>query len=294
MAIRLRSFAVIGIFIGSLLAFSGDTAAPAEIVGGPPIAGFAGFMVDRDTGGTLYARFADIERPTGSTTKVMTAKVVLSQSNLDLDATVTIEKAYSDYVVSNRASTAHLVVGDKVTVRQLLYGLMLPSGCDAAYALADTFGTGTTRAARVKSFVAKMNRTAKDLGMSNTHFDSFDGIGKGSNYSTARDLTKLAVSAMKDSTFRTIVKARGYSATTTTSEGTSRVMEDWRNTNTLVGWNGTIGIKTGSGRSAGYCMVFAAKNNGKSIVGVVLTSPSAADRTADVMKLITYGYAALG
>ena len=87
----------------------------------------------------------------------MTAKVVLSQPNLNLDAKVTIQKAYSDYIVANNASSARLIVGDKVTVRQLLYGLMLPSGCDAAYALADKFGTGSTRAARVKSFIGKMN-----------------------------------------------------------------------------------------------------------------------------------------
>ncbi|CAM5473820.1 hypothetical protein SVIOM342S_08467 [Streptomyces violaceorubidus] len=138
-----------------------------------------------------------------------------------------------------------------MTVRQLLYGLMLPSGCDAAYALADKFGSGKTRAARVKSFIGKMNSTAKSLGLKNTHFDSFDGIGHGKNYSTPRDLTKLASNAMKNSTFRTIVKTKKYTAKTKTKKGGTRTMAPWTNTNTLLGsYSGAIGVKTGSGPEA--------------------------------------------
>ena len=158
----------------------------------------------------------------------MTAKVVLAQSNLNLDAKVTIQKAYSDYIVAKGASSARLIVGDKVTVRQLLYGLMLPSGCDAAYALADKFGSGSTRAARVKSFIGKMNASAKSLGLTNTHFDSFDGIGNGANYSTPKDLTKLASSAMKNSMFRTVVKTKAYTAKTITKTGSTRTMAPGR------------------------------------------------------------------
>ncbi|MCZ9346004.1 D-alanyl-D-alanine carboxypeptidase, partial [Streptomyces sp. TRM76130] len=183
-----------------------------------------------------------------------------------------------------------LIVGDKVTVRQLLYGMMLPSGCDAAMALADTFGSGSTVSARTKNFVGKMNSAAKSLGMSKTHFDSFDGISNGSNYSTPRDLTKLARSAMKSSTFKTVVKARTYRAKTVTKTGSTRTMATWSNTNTLLGWNGTLGVKTGSGTSAKYCLVFAATKNGESVVGAVLTSSSAANRTSDVKKLVNYGY----
>lgn len=145
----------------------------------PTITAKGGFVMNNGTGKALYSKAADTRRSTGSTTKIMTARVVLAQPNLNLDAKVTIQKAYSDYIVSKGASSAHLIVGDKVTVRQLLYGLMLPSGCDAAYALADKFGSGSTRAARVKSFIGKMNSTAKSLGLKNTHFDSFDGIGNG-------------------------------------------------------------------------------------------------------------------
>jgi D-alanyl-D-alanine carboxypeptidase (penicillin-binding protein 5/6) len=158
-------------------------------------------------------------------------------------------------------------------------------------ALADKFGSGSTVAARTKSFIAKMNTKAKSLGMTNTHFDSFDGISKGSNYSSAKDLTLLARSAMKSSTFKSVVKTKSYTAKTVTSSGSTRTMAAWANTNTLLGWNGTLGVKTGSGTEAKYCLVFAATVNGESVMGAVLTASSAANRTADVKKLITYGYA---
>ncbi|CQR62981.1 D-alanyl-D-alanine carboxypeptidase family protein [Streptomyces leeuwenhoekii] len=289
--IRLHRAAAVAVTTGAMLATGALSAAPAQAATAPTIAAKGGFVMNNATGKSLYTKAADTKRSTGSTTKIMTAKVVLSQPNLNLDAKVTIQKAYSDYIVSKTASSARLIVGDKVTVRQLLYGLMLPSGCDAAYALADKFGTGSTRAARVKSFIGKMNTTAKSLGLKNTHFDSFDGIGNGANYSTPRDLTKLASSAMKSSTFRTIVKTKKYTAKTVTKTGSTRTMAPWVNTNTLLNnYSGTIGVKTGSGPEAKYCLVFAATRNGKTVIGTVLASTSATQRETDAKKLLTYGF----
>ncbi|MDJ1138325.1 D-alanyl-D-alanine carboxypeptidase family protein [Streptomyces iconiensis] len=266
-------------------------AAAAAAAKKPAIAAKGGFVMNNGTGASLYTKAADTRRSTGSTTKIMTARVVLAQTNLNLNSKVKIQKAYSDYIVRKTASSARLIVGDKVTVRQLLYGLMLPSGCDAAYALADKFGSGSTRAKRVKSFIGKMNATAKSLGLKNTRFDSFDGIGNGSNYSTPRDMTKIASSAMRYSTFRTIVKTKSTKQKTTTKSGGHRYMS-WKNTNNLLGsYSGTIGVKTGSGPQAKYCLVFAATRGGKTVIGTVLTSSSAARRTADAKKLMTYGFA---
>jgi D-alanyl-D-alanine carboxypeptidase (penicillin-binding protein 5/6) len=280
---------------GAVLTTGALTAAPAQALTTPSIVAKGGYVMNNANGSTLYTKAADTRRSTGSTTKIMTAKVVLAQSNLNLDAKVTIQKAYSDYIVANNASSAHLIVGDKVTVRQLMYALMLPSGCDAAYALADKFGSGTTRAARVKSFIGKMNSAAKSLGLTNTHFDSFDGIGNGSNYSTPRDLTKIASSAMKNSTFRTIVKTKSYTAKTITKSGTTRTMAPWTNTNTLLSsYSGAIGVKTGSGPEAGACLVFAATRNGKTVIGTVLASSTYAQRATDATKLLNYGFAKLG
>lgn len=277
---------------GAVLVTGALTAAPAQAVTTPTISAKGGFLMNGATGKTLFTKTADTKRLTGSTTKIMTAKVVLSQPNLNLDTKVTIRREVSDYMVAEGyPSTARLIVGDKVTVRQLLYGLMLPSGCDAAMALADKFGTGSTVNARVKSFIGKMNTMARSLGMTNTHFDSFDGLSNGANASTPRDLTKLARSAMKNSTFKTVVKTKTYTAKTITSTGSIRTMAEWKNTNALLGWNGTLGIKTGSGSEAKYCLVFAATKNGESVMGAVLTAPSEVKRTEDVKKLINYGYA---
>ncbi|MDG9726494.1 MULTISPECIES: D-alanyl-D-alanine carboxypeptidase family protein [unclassified Streptomyces] len=302
---RLRRAVVAALTGGAVLATGALATAPAQAAApvraaaparaaAPSIVAKGGFVMDNANGRSLYTKAADTKRATGSTTKIMTAKVVLSQPKLNLDAKVTIQMAYSDYIVSKNASSARLIVGDKVTVRQLLYGLMLPSGCDAAYALADRFGTGRTRAARVKSFIGKMNSTAKSLGMKNTRFDSFDGIGNGKNHSTPRDLTKLASSAMKSSTFRTIVKTRKYTARTTTKKGGTRTMAPWTNTNTLLGsYSGAIGVKTGSGPEAKYCLVFAATRKGRTVIGTVLTSSSSAQRAKDATKLMNHGFAGL-
>ncbi len=288
---RVRRAAAVAVTTGAMLVTGALTAAPAQAVTTPTITAKGGFLMNSATGTTLFNKAADTKRLTASTTKIMTAKVVLSQSNLNLDAKVTIKKEVSNYIVSKGASSANLIVGDKVTVRQLLYGMMLKSGCDAAMSLADKFGTGTTVNARVKSFIGKMNTMAKSLGMTNTHFDSFDGISNGSNYSTPRDLTKVARSAMKNSTFKTVVKTKYYTAKTITSSGSTRTMATWKNTNLLLGWNGTLGVKTGSGTEAKYCLVFAATLNGESVIGAVLTAPDEASRTTDVKKLINYGYA---
>ncbi|MBB4783600.1 D-alanyl-D-alanine carboxypeptidase family protein [Streptomyces rapamycinicus] len=288
----LRRVSAVTITAGAVLAAGAFTAsAQAATTASPTIAAKGGFVMNNATGKSLFTKAADGRLSTGSTTKIMTARVVLAQPNLNLDAKVTVQKAYSDYIVDNNwASSAKLIVGDKVTVRQLLYGLMLPSGCDAAYALADKFGTGSTRAARVKSFIGKMNTTAKSLGLTNTHFDSFDGIGHGANYSTPRDLTKLASSAMKYSTFRSVVKTKSTKQKVTTKSGGYRYMS-WTNTNNLLGsYSGTIGVKTGSGPEAKYCLVFAATRSGKTMIGTVLASTSVDNRTKDAKKLMDYGF----
>jgi D-alanyl-D-alanine carboxypeptidase (penicillin-binding protein 5/6) len=263
-------------------------ASPAQAATAPTVSAKGAFLLDNATGTRVYSKYADTKRPMASTTKIMTVRVVLSQTNLDLERKVTVRQAYRDYVAAKGASTADLKTGDRVTIRQLLYATMLPSGCDAAYALADTFGTGDTRSARVKSFISKMNRKAVDLGLANTHFDSFDGISTtGQNYTTPRDLAKLARSAMKYSTFRGVVKTQKTVRYATTSTGGTRTYT-WYNTNKLLGsYTGAIGVKTGTGTAAGPCLVFAATRGDKTLFGVVLNGT---DRYNDAAKMLNYGF----
>jgi D-alanyl-D-alanine carboxypeptidase (penicillin-binding protein 5/6) len=286
-----RRVAAVAVTAGAVAA-TGALAVPAQAAtpAPPSIVAKGGFVMNNASGTAYYAKSADTRRSTGSTTKMMTFEVVLRQKHLDLNAKVTVQKAYSDYIVSKNASSAHLIVGDKITVHQLLYGMMLPSGCDAAYALADKYGVGSTRAARIKQFIGQMNSTARSLGLKNTHFDSFDGIGNGSNYSTPRDLTKLASNAMKFSAFRGVVRTRTLKTKVTTRTNGYRVYS-WTNTNTLLGsYAGTIGVKTGSGPQAGYCLVFAATRGSRTVIGTVLASSSVTQRATDAKRLMDYAF----
>ncbi len=162
--------------------------APRSAAAAPGVSAQGAYAMNAATGKQLFGKAVDGRLRTGSTTKIMTALVVLSQRNVDLDKKVRIKKAYTDYVIDptthvQRYSSANLILGDSMKVRDLLYGLLLPSGCDAAYALADTYGSGSTTAQRTKSFIGKMNSKARELGLRNTHFDSFDGVSNGKNYS---------------------------------------------------------------------------------------------------------------
>ncbi|MFD5029594.1 D-alanyl-D-alanine carboxypeptidase family protein [Streptomyces sp. NPDC058405] len=283
-----RRAAVVALTTAGTLLTASALAAPAQAAAAPSVSGKGAFLLNYASGTTVYSKSADTRRQMASTTKIMTAAVVLSTKGVNLDRKVTVKQAYRDYVAKQGASTADLRTGDKVTVRQLLYGTMLPSGCDAAYALADTFGTGSTAAARTKSFISKMNAKAAELKLKNTKFDSFDGISKaGNNYTTPRDLAKIAQYAMKNTSFRTVVKATSYKGTAPTSKGGKRTYT-WYNTNKLLGsYKGAIGIKTGTGTSAGPCLVFAATRGSKTLVGVILNG---SDRYKDAAKVLDYGF----
>ncbi|MEU5160202.1 D-alanyl-D-alanine carboxypeptidase [Streptomyces sp. NPDC020875] len=274
-----------GLLLGaSPLAASSATAAPAV----PTISAKGAILIDNANGKALYWKDRDTRRQMASTTKIVTAATVLTTPKVDLNRKITIKKTYVDYVIREGGSSAQLKVGDTLTVRQLLSGLMLPSGCDAAYALADTFGTGSTTAARTKSFIGNMNKKAAQLGLKNTKFDSFDGISPGGqNYTTPLELAKLSQHAFSNATFRDIVKAPTYTAVATASNGKKRTYT-WKNTNLLLGsYKGAVGLKTGTGTAAGPCLVFAATRNGKTYIGVALNGK---DRFNDAAKLLDYGF----
>ncbi|WP_256104577.1 serine hydrolase [Streptomyces sp. ODS05-4] len=278
---------------GGLLLTASPLAAPAVAAPkpAPTISAQGGILMDQAYGTTPFSKSATTRRQMASTTKIATAITVLTLPNVDLNRKVTVKQEYRDYVVREGASTADLRTGDKLTVRQLLSGLMLPSGCDAAYALADTFGTGKTSAERTKSFIGKMNEKAKALKLTNTKFDSFDGISSGgNNYTTPADLVKIARHSFANTTFRDIVKATSYKAAATSSTGSTRTYT-WYNTNKLLGsYKGAVGMKTGTGSVAGPCLVFAATRGTKTYIGVVLNAKTTTERYNDATKLLDYGF----
>ncbi|WP_232835319.1 D-alanyl-D-alanine carboxypeptidase family protein [Actinocorallia populi] len=259
------------------------TGVPAEAAPRGPRPAVKAKAVALSLGGkTLWNKDMHVKRPIASLTKVMTAIVVLRYES-DLDRTLTIKKKYTTYGDKWGASEAGLVVGDKVKVRDLLYGAMLESGADATAALADAYGPG------YKNFIAKMNATAKRLKLKKTHYANFDGLpypSQTSTYSTAAEQIKVARYALR---FPTIKKA---SATKKITIRTAKKRTyTFENTNQLIGkYPGILGIKTGYTNGAGYCFMFAAKRGKRTQIGVILGSPTDKRRFYDARRLLDWGF----
>jgi D-alanyl-D-alanine carboxypeptidase (penicillin-binding protein 5/6) len=236
------------------------------------------------TGRLLWSRGLNTERPMASITKVMTAFLVIRAGHLD--RTITIPAAVTGYVRSHDASNAGLHPGDRLTARQLLYALLLPSGADAAYALAQAYGPG------IPAFVARMNAMARLLGMSRTHFSNFDGLPYPtpySNYSTAANLLTLGRAAMLRPAFRAVVAQRSYRI----AAGPGHRAYRWKNLNPLLGrYPGAIGIKPGYTGAAGQCLLFEATRNGYSVIGVALHSPGSITTidSADATRILNWAF----
>src|ERR1700728_654903 len=179
---------------------------PVRIVGAPAgVQAKGAVLADASTGSVLWSRRLNTELPMGSITKVMTALVVIRAG--DLNRKIRVPKSVIAYVSKYGGESAGLIPGDVVTAQELLEAMLLPSGCDAAYTLAMAYGPG------MSAFLAKMNETAKQLGMLHTHFTSPDGLPyptETSTYSTPADLTRLGEVAMGYQEFRSIVGLRYY------------------------------------------------------------------------------------
>ncbi len=243
-----------------------------------------GALENAATGAVLWSRGMNTERPMGSIAKVMTAIVVLQAG--DLHRLVEVPKGVLAYDRKYDASNAGLRPGDYLTTRELLEALLLPSGCDAAYALAKAYGPGWT------AFIAKMNAAAQRIGLDHTHFSNFDGLPwptETSTYSTPRDLLTLGQAAMRYPVFRSIVDQQSYALAATPRHHAYQ----WQNTNLLLkAYPGTIGIKTGNTLAAGWCLLFEAEENGHVLVGVVLHSSRNDDAVAfsDATKILGWGF----
>ena len=236
------------------------------------------------TGRLLWGRDINAKRPMGSIAKVMTALVVIDAGNLNRK--ITVPSSVLSYLNEYDASSAGLHPGDKLTALQLLYGLMLPSGCDAAYVLAEAYGPGLT------AFIAKMNATAKKLGMSRTHFANFDGLPwptEYSTYSTAASLLKLGRAAMASPVFRVIAGKRTYKI----AAGSGHHGYVWHNLDPLLGsYPGATGIKTGFTLAAGHCLLFAATRKGYPLIGIALDSSGAGTTVngVDATRILNWAF----
>jgi D-alanyl-D-alanine carboxypeptidase (penicillin-binding protein 5/6) len=259
---------------------------PAIQVSGAPkgVKGKGAVIADAATGQVLWSRALGTERPMASVTKVMTALLVLEAD--DLGQEIRVPKAAFTYAWKNGGESAALHPGDTLTAQQLLNALLLPSGADAAYTLASTYGPG------LDAFVAKMNATAAQMGMTQTHFTSPDGLPyptETATYSTPSDLLTLGLAAMKYPVFRSIVDLRFYHL----PKGKGHHQYWWDNTDGLIGsYPGALGIKTGYTDKALHCLLFEAVRNGRTLIGVVLGSPATGVNAGaqDAEKLLNWGF----
>ena len=247
--------------------------ASSDLTKEPNLNSRSAIVIDRNTKTILYGKKENEKRKMASTTKIMTSIVIIENCNLSDIVEVSKKSA------GTGGSRLGLKVGDKITVHDLLYGLMLCSGNDAAVALAEHAGGS------IEGFSSLMNKKAKELNLSNTNFVTPHGLDNDNHYTTAYELALLTDYALKNKTFSSIVGTKNY---TITINGSPKNIS---NTNELLGnLNGVYGVKTGFTNGANRCLVTACKRNGIDIICVVLGADTKKFRTQDSIKLIEYTY----
>lgn len=246
----------------------------------PSVSARAYLLMDSATGNLYLAHSPGAELPMASTTKIMTALVALTFAKADQPITV---GADATALQNGIASVAWLREGDVLTLRELLYALMLPSGDDAAVAIADGV------AGSEQQFITLMNTEATLLGLWHTHYANVHGLDAPGHYTTAGDLAVLARAAMRLPAFREVVATPTYSLAATANHHAYT----WETTNKLLTshpYAGVIGVKTGFTGDAGECLVFAAARPGSHLLGVVLGEPDDASRFDDATALLDWGF----
>ena len=223
-------------------------------------------LADAESGRVLFEKNADERSLIASTTKIMTGLLVCEAGNLEREVSVPPEAAGVE------GSSLYLKAGERITVRELLYGLMLRSGNDAAVALA------IATAGSVDAFVSRMNEKAQALGLEHTHFENPNGLDGEEHFSTARDLSKLCVHAMENETFRTVVSSKSFTEHSRSFTNHNKLL--WR-------VEGADGVKTGYTKKAGRILAGSATRDGQRLICVTICDP---DDWRDQQALLDYGF----
>lgn len=223
----------------------------------------------------FYEKNAEIVRPLASTTKIVTAITALENGNLD--DMVTVSKKAAD----TEGSSIWLSEGENISLKDLIYGMMLASGNDAAVAISEHIAGDTDK------FSVLMNNIAKKVGATSSNFTNPSGLDIGNHVTTAKDLAKITAYALENETFRKIVATKSYVIPWQGHEWDRNI----KNHNKLL-WNyeGCIGVKTGFTKKAGRCLVSAAQRDGVVLIAVTLNAPNDWD---DHTKLFDYGFSQL-
>lgn len=245
----------------------------SDLANEPTINSRAAIVYERTSGSILFGKNENEKRKMASTTKILTAIIVLENSNLDNIVTVSSKAA------GTGGSRLGLRTNDKVSVRDLLYGLLLCSGNDAAVALAEYVGVDLT------GFATLMNNKCNYLGLTSSNFVTPHGLDDDEHYTTAYELAIITDYALKNETFRNFVGTKNY---TVSINGYSKNLS---NTNELLGnLDGVYGVKTGFTNGANRCLVTSVKRNNMDLICIVLGADTKKDRTRDSIKLIEYAF----
>ena len=214
-----------------------------------------------DTGVLLDAAQENQRMPMASTTKIMTG--LLAAEDEDIDRIITVPASCAGV----EGSSMYLQAGEKLPLRDVLYGLMLCSGNDAAECIAAVCGGRET-------FVARMNERAAQLGLQDTHFDNPSGLDGETHYTTAYELAKLAAAALQNETFAQVVASKSYTAGTRTMVNHNKMLRLY---------DGAVGVKTGFTKTAGRCLVSAAQRDGRTVIAVTLDDGNDWNDHADML-----------
>ncbi len=232
----------------------------------------SGVVIEANTGRVLFGKNENQRLPMASTTKIMTALIALEQPNLDEEFVV------DENAIKVEGSSMGLVPGSIVTLRDLVYGMMLASGNDAANAAAVRI------AGDIPSFVALMNKKAKEIGLNDTNFVTPSGLDDENHYSTALDMAKLGAYAIKNPVFLEIASTKKKRL----EYGNPKMPRTLFNHNRLLSeYEGAIGIKTGFTKKSGRCLVSAAERDGVTLVAVTLKAPN---DWSDHKKMLDFGF----
>ncbi len=235
----------------------------------------AAAVINGDTGEIIFTQNADEKLPMASTTKIMTALLLCENADLSKEVTVTAD------MLRVEGSSMGLLAGDRVTYHDLLYGMMLASGNDAANV------TAISLAGSVQKFAEMMNKKAGELGLCNTHFVTPSGLDADGHYTTAKELALLAAYALKNEDF---AKAAS-SESAVLNYGNPPYRRSLTNHNKMLKlFDGAVGVKTGFTKKSGRCLVSAARRDGKLAVAVTLNDP---DDWNDHANLLDYGLKAI-
>ena len=240
----------------------------------PAVSARSAILIEAGSGDVLFAKDADERLPMASTTKIMTALVAIEE--LPLETVVTVPAG----AVGVEGSSVYLKTGERLTLEDLLYALLLASANDAATAIALTVSDS------IESFAALMNDKAAELGLSGTHFTNPHGLDDEEHYTTAHDLARLAAAALENEDFRRIAGTVRH--TIPAADGGVRVLVNHNKMLRL--YNGAIGVKTGFTKRCGRCLVSAAERDGLRLVAVTLSAP---DDWRDHTAMLDFGFASV-